>query len=59
MSRLSAWRLLVNNRLGLAGLVVFGLCVLLALVTPWLPLPDPDSFHLWSGYRSRVCHKMF
>jgi peptide/nickel transport system permease protein len=41
-TRISPWRLLVNNRLGLAGLVVFSACVLLALVTPWLPLPDPD-----------------
>ena len=37
--RLSAWRLLVNNRLGLIGLMVFSAAVMLALVTPWLPLP--------------------
>jgi peptide/nickel transport system permease protein len=40
--RLSAWRLLANNRLGLVGLLVFSAAVMLALVTPWLPLPDPD-----------------
>ena len=40
--RLTAWRLLANNRLGLVGLVVFSAAVILAVVTPWLPLPDPD-----------------
>jgi peptide/nickel transport system permease protein len=41
-NRIPAWRLLVNNRMGLAGLVIFTLCVILALITPWLPLQDPD-----------------
>ncbi|WP_209506739.1 MULTISPECIES: dipeptide/oligopeptide/nickel ABC transporter permease/ATP-binding protein [unclassified Ruegeria] len=34
--------LLARNRLALGGLVVMGLVVLLALVTPLLPLADPD-----------------
>ncbi|MEM1163754.1 MAG: ABC transporter permease, partial [Pseudomonadota bacterium] len=35
-------RLLSRNRLALAGLIVMGAVVLLALVTPFLPLADPD-----------------
>ncbi|EAR50438.1 peptide/opine/nickel uptake family ABC transporter, permease/ATP-binding protein [Oceanicola granulosus HTCC2516] len=34
--------LLARNRLALLGLVVMGLVVLLALVTPWLPLKPPN-----------------
>ncbi|APZ52514.1 dipeptide/oligopeptide/nickel ABC transporter permease/ATP-binding protein [Salipiger abyssi] len=34
--------LLARNRLALAGLIVMALVVLLALVTPLLPLADPD-----------------
>ena len=34
--------LLLNNTLATAGLVVFGLIVLIALAAPLLPLPDPD-----------------
>ncbi|MBR9892107.1 dipeptide/oligopeptide/nickel ABC transporter permease/ATP-binding protein [bacterium] len=39
---MSTLALLARNRLALAGLIVMGLVVLLALVTPLLPLPDPD-----------------
>jgi peptide/nickel transport system permease protein len=35
-------KLLARNRLALAGLIVMGLVVLLALITPILPLADPD-----------------
>ncbi len=35
-------RLLLNNSLATAGLIVFGLIVLVALAAPLLPLPDPD-----------------
>lgn len=35
-------RLLLNNRLATAGLVVFVLIVLTAIAAPLLPLPDPD-----------------
>jgi len=34
--------LLARNRLALGGLIVMGLVVLLALITPLLPLADPD-----------------
>nr|WP_085877920.1 dipeptide/oligopeptide/nickel ABC transporter permease/ATP-binding protein [Roseisalinus antarcticus] len=36
------FRLLARNRLALAGLVVIGIVVVLALITPLLPLADPD-----------------
>jgi len=39
---MSTLALLARNRLALAGLIVMGLVVVLALVTPLLPLPDPD-----------------
>ena len=39
---MSTLALLARNRLALAGLIVMGLVVLLAFVTPLLPLPDPD-----------------
>ncbi|MGI3185396.1 dipeptide/oligopeptide/nickel ABC transporter permease/ATP-binding protein [Nioella aestuarii] len=35
-------KLLARNQLALAGLIVMGLVVLLALITPILPLADPD-----------------
>ena len=35
-------KLLARNRLALAGLIVIGLVVILALITPLLPLADPD-----------------
>lgn len=35
-------KLLARNRLALAGLVMIGIVVLLALLTPLLPLADPD-----------------
>ncbi len=34
--------LLARNRLALAGLIVIGVVVILALITPLLPLADPD-----------------
>tara|TARA_R110002020_G_scaffold58372_4_gene160034 strand:+ start:1479 stop:3428 length:1950 start_codon:yes stop_codon:yes gene_type:complete len=34
--------LLLNNKLATAGLAIFTLIVLIALLAPWLPLPDPD-----------------
>ncbi|WP_370049788.1 MULTISPECIES: dipeptide/oligopeptide/nickel ABC transporter permease/ATP-binding protein [Salipiger] len=39
---MSTLALLARNRLALAGLIVMGVVVLLAFVTPLLPLPDPD-----------------
>ncbi|MBY6003700.1 dipeptide/oligopeptide/nickel ABC transporter permease/ATP-binding protein [Salipiger bermudensis] len=39
---MSTLALLARNRLALAGLIVMGLVVVLALLTPVLPLPDPD-----------------
>jgi peptide/nickel transport system permease protein len=36
------FKLLARNQLALAGLIVMGLVVLLALLTPILPLPNPD-----------------
>ena len=41
--RLTAWRLLANNRLAAAGLCLILLIALLALLVPLLPLPDPDA----------------
>jgi peptide/nickel transport system permease protein len=35
-------KLLARNRLALAGLIVIGVVVFLALITPLLPLADPD-----------------
>jgi peptide/nickel transport system permease protein len=35
-------KLLARNRLALGGLIVMGIVVLLAIVTPLLPLADPD-----------------
>ncbi|WP_377278247.1 dipeptide/oligopeptide/nickel ABC transporter permease/ATP-binding protein [Rhizobium sp. R86522] len=42
-SRITSWRLLLNNRLAAAGLVLIGLIALLILLVPILPLPDPDA----------------
>ena len=39
---MSFLRLLSRNRLALAGLIVMSVVVVLALLTPILPLPDPD-----------------
>ena len=39
---MSFLRLLARNRLALAGLVVMGIVVLLALITPLLPLAEPN-----------------
>lgn len=36
------FKLLFRNKLAAAGLVIMGLVVVLALLTPWLPLLDPD-----------------
>lgn len=41
--RITSWRLLMNNRLAAAGLVLIGLIALLILLVPILPLPDPDA----------------
>jgi peptide/nickel transport system permease protein len=41
--RITSWRLLLNNRLAAAGLVLIGLITLLILLVPILPLPDPDA----------------
>lgn len=41
--RPSIFRLLLNNQLATAGLVIFGFIVLIALAAPILPLPDPDA----------------
>jgi peptide/nickel transport system permease protein len=40
---LTSWRLLVNNRLAAAGLVLLALIALAVLLVPLLPLPDPDA----------------
>ncbi|MEX0760113.1 MAG: dipeptide/oligopeptide/nickel ABC transporter permease/ATP-binding protein, partial [Tistlia sp.] len=42
-SRPSAWRLLLNNRLAAAGLLLLALVLLLALAVPLLPLQPPDA----------------
>ncbi|SIR01259.1 peptide/nickel transport system permease protein [Rhizobium sp. RU33A] len=41
--RITSWRLLLNNRLAAAGLLLIGLIALLILLVPILPLPDPDA----------------
>ena len=41
-SRLSSWQLLMANRLAAGGLFVLAIIVLLAILAPVLPLPDPD-----------------
>lgn len=43
-------KLLARNRLALAGLIVMGLVVLLALITPILPLADPDATNTPARY---------
>ena len=42
-ARPGAWRLLLNNRLAAAGLVLFALLLLVALAAPILPLQDPNA----------------
>ncbi|RED45819.1 dipeptide/oligopeptide/nickel ABC transporter permease/ATP-binding protein [Aestuariispira insulae] len=41
--RPTAWRLFVNNRLALSGLVILSVIILLALLAPILPLASPDE----------------
>jgi peptide/nickel transport system permease protein len=41
--RITSWRLLLNNRLATAGLVLLGLVALMIVLVPILPLPDPDA----------------
>ena len=41
--RVSSWRLLFNNRLATVGLCMLSGLVLLTLLAPILPLPDPDA----------------
>ena len=40
--RPGAWRLFAGNRLAALGLIVLGCIVLIALITPFLPLKGPD-----------------
>jgi peptide/nickel transport system permease protein len=40
--RRSNWQLLMANRLAAAGLFIFGFVVILALLAPVLPIPNPD-----------------
>ncbi len=40
--RRSNWQLLMANRLAAAGLFILGFVVLVAVLAPVLPLPDPD-----------------
>jgi peptide/nickel transport system permease protein len=40
--RRTNWQLLMANRLAAAGLFIFGFIVLLAVLAPVLPLPNPD-----------------
>lgn len=41
--RPGTWRLLMNNRLAFAGFNVIAFVVVMALLAPVLPLPDPDA----------------
>lgn len=41
--RLSNWRLLANNKLAAFGLIVLSIIVILAAISPFLPLPDPNA----------------
>ena len=41
--RVSSWRLLFNNRLATIGLCMLSALVLMTLLAPILPLPDPDA----------------
>ena len=40
--RRSNWQLLMANRLAAAGLFIFGFILLVAILAPLLPMPDPD-----------------
>ncbi|MDX0499920.1 dipeptide/oligopeptide/nickel ABC transporter permease/ATP-binding protein [Sinorhizobium medicae] len=42
-ARITSWRLLANNRLATAGLVLLGTILLLTALAPILPLPDPNA----------------
>ena len=39
---LEFWQRLNRNRLSTVGLLMLGFIFALCLMTPWLPLPDPD-----------------
>ncbi len=41
--RPGAWRLLANNRLAMAGLIVLATVLMIALLAPLLPLAPPDA----------------
>ena len=43
---LEFWQRLNRNRLSTVGLLMLGLIFVLCLITPWLPLPDPDATDL-------------
>src|SRR6056300_1018441 len=43
---LEFWQRLNRNRLSTVGLLMLGLIFVLCLMTPWLPLPDPDATDL-------------
>jgi peptide/nickel transport system permease protein len=45
-SRPSAWRRLRQNRLAVIGLAIVVLMIVLSLITPWLPLADPNDTDL-------------
>jgi peptide/nickel transport system permease protein len=42
-ARPSALKLLARNQLALMGAIILIAVIFLALITPWLPLPDPDA----------------
>ncbi|MFN7027328.1 MAG: ABC transporter permease, partial [Pseudorhizobium sp.] len=41
--RVSSWRLLFSNRLAAVGLCLLAALVMVALLAPFLPLPDPNA----------------
>lgn len=41
--RAGSLKLLLRNQLAAFGLIVLAMVLLLVLITPWLPLPDPDA----------------
>ena len=47
-------KLLFRNRLAALGAVVLGIILLLVIVTPILPLQDPDVT-IWGAICCRVC----
>ncbi|SDG71780.1 dipeptide/oligopeptide/nickel ABC transporter permease/ATP-binding protein [Pelagibacterium luteolum] len=42
-ARLSSWSLLLNNRLATAGLIILTVIGAIALLAPWLPIPNPNT----------------